>query len=584
MHHRRLLLGTALVGLAIPALLAQQNESPVDWIRSHAIRLTTAEAGHGFADLQPLERVVGDARIVSLGEATHGSREFFQLKHRMLEFLATQMGFSIFSIEANMPEAYRLNDYVLNGTGDPAQLLRGMYFWTWDTEEVLTMIRWMRAFNQSGKGRVQFTGFDMQTPTVAAEHVRTFVAKYEPAYLSAVTEATTAAARVPAAARGSGSGAFGVATGSFPIARAAGKRVRYSGFIKTEGVTRGFAGLWWRVDGPSGVLAFDNMQARDVAGTTEWTKFTIELPVDASAKNINFGALLPGDGTAWFDDLTIELDGEPYTETDGFDLGFESPSPRGFFTGGQGYRVQLDTTVAHSGKQSLRMQYVSAGDSASTAPAVTPSTAAATWKDVVAHLESGRAGYRARGATELDVDWAVQHARVVLQAMQMFASEVPRDRSMADNIKWILDHNPKAKIVLWAHNGHVATGGFSYETMGSALRRMYGKEMVVFGFAFNQGSFQAVAQGGGGLKNFAVPPAKAEMLDGTLASAGIPLFALDLRSAPAWFDQPRGSRQIGAVYPEGEPYAFVGNIVPKEAFDALLFVDTTTVARKNPNR
>jgi erythromycin esterase-like protein len=205
-----------------PALLAQQNESPVEWVRGRAIRLTTAEAGHGFADLQALRKVVGNARIVSLGEATHGSREFFQLKHRMLEFLATQMGFSIFSIEANMPEAYRLNDYVLNGTGDPAQLLRGMYFWTWDTEEVLAMIQWMRAFNQSGKGRVQFTGFDMQTPTVAAENVRTFLAKHEPAYLSVVAEATTAVTRVPAG----GGPAFGVATGSFPIARAAGKKVR----------------------------------------------------------------------------------------------------------------------------------------------------------------------------------------------------------------------------------------------------------------------------------------------------------------------------------------------------------------------
>jgi Erythromycin esterase len=297
LNHRRLLLGSILVGLAIPALLAQQNESPIDWVRSHAIRLTTAEAGHGFADLEPLERIVGDARLVSLGEATRGSREFFQLKHRMLEFLVSQMGFSIFSIEANMPEAYRLNDYVLNGTGDPAQLLRGMYFWTWDTEEVLAMIQWMRAFNQSGKGRVQFTGFDMQIPNVAAENVRTFVVKYEPTYLSSVTEATTVATRVSAVAGGSGSAAFGVATGSFPIARAAGKRVRYSGFIKTEGVTRGFAGLWWRVDGPSGVLAFDNMQARGIAGTTDWTKYTIELPVDASVKNINFGALLPGDGT-----------------------------------------------------------------------------------------------------------------------------------------------------------------------------------------------------------------------------------------------------------------------------------------------
>jgi erythromycin esterase-like protein len=577
-----LTLVVVLMGTALVTPLARQNDSPVDWIRSSAIRLTTTEAGRGFVDLQPLKRVVGDARIVSLGEATHGSREFFQLKHRMLEFLASEMGFSIFSIEANMPEAYRLNDYVLNGTGDPAALLRGMYFWTWDTEEVLAMIQWMRAFNQSGKGRVQFTGFDMQTPTVAAENVQTFVAKYEPGYASSVAEAMALVARASAVG---GGGTFGVATASFPIAAAAGKKVRYSGYIRTEGVTRGFAGLWWRVDGPSGTLAFDNMQSRGVTGSTDWTRFTIELPVDASVRNINFGALLPGDGTAWFDDLTIELDGQPYTASDSFDLNFESPAPKGFFTGGEGYRVQLDTSVMHSGTQSLRMQHIATTTGASLPTgAVAPATVAAAWKGVVEHMESGRAGYRTGGARDVDVDWAVQHARVVLQAMQMRANEVQRDRSMADNVKWILDHNPKAKIVLWAHNGHVATGGFSYETMGSALRRMYGKEMVVFGFAFNQGAFQAIAQGGGGLKNFAVPPARPETLDATLASAAIPLLALDLRNAPDWFKQPRGSRQIGAIYPEGEPYAFVGNIVPNEAFDAVLFVDTTTVARKNPGR
>src|SRR4029434_4846531 len=114
------------------------------------------------------------------------------------------------------------------------------------------------------------------------------------------------AIKIAGTAAGS-SPAFGVATASFPIDRAAGKRVRYSGYIRTEGVTRGFAGLWWRVDGPAGVLAFDNMQDRGVKGTTDWTKYTIELPVDPSVKNINFGALFPGDGTAWFDGLTIEL-------------------------------------------------------------------------------------------------------------------------------------------------------------------------------------------------------------------------------------------------------------------------------------
>src|SRR5205807_2884037 len=119
-----------------------------------------------------------------------GTREFFQLKHRMLEFLASEMGFTIFSIEANMPEAYRLNDYVLNGNGDPAKLIKGMYFWTWDTQEVLDMALWMREFNRSGKGRVEFTGFDMQTPTVANEIVRDFVEKADPEYADTLAGAS----------------------------------------------------------------------------------------------------------------------------------------------------------------------------------------------------------------------------------------------------------------------------------------------------------------------------------------------------------------------------------------------------------
>ena len=114
----------------------KEQQAQVDdvkkWLQANAIPLKGVEAGRGFEDLQPLKKLIGSARLVSLGEATHGTREFFQLKHRMLEFLATEMGFTIFSIEANMPEAYRLNEYVLTGKGDPKQLLKGMYFWTWN--------------------------------------------------------------------------------------------------------------------------------------------------------------------------------------------------------------------------------------------------------------------------------------------------------------------------------------------------------------------------------------------------------------------------------------------------------------------
>jgi len=559
-----------------------EAEAARSWLAAHAIRLKTVEAGHGFSDMKPLKKLVGKARIVSLGEATHGTREFFQLKHRMLEFLATEMGFTIFSIEASMPEAYRLNDYVLNGKGDPAQLIRGMYFWTWDTQEVLDMVLWMREFNKSGKGRVQFTGFDMQTPDVAAGIVSDFVASREPDYSADVRAAMAEMKNV------SSGPSFGVATAMLPVKEAAGKRIRFSGHIKTDGVQDGYAGFWCRVDGATGVAAFDNMQERGVTGTTDWKRYVIELPVAADAKSVYFGALFPGSGTAWFDGLSIELDGVPYQNKAALDLDFESSALVGFFTGSDDYLVELDSEVFHDGKQSLRMKR--------TAPANEPKAdnpkIISRWQEIVRHLESAREAYAKKGASASDIEWAIQNARVVLQSIQMRAGEVSRDRSMADNVKWILDQNPGAKIVLWAHNGHVtAESEGGYEPMGASLRKMFGEQMLVFGFAFNEGSFQAVEMpfsSGKGLRNFTVGPAPEGSLDGTLAAAGLSIAAIDLRALPKrgevakWFGQPRATRSIGAGYVEQLAAKFLDQQVAQKNYDALLFVEKTTAARGLP--
>ena len=161
----------------------------LDWLKANAVPFATDRAGHGFDDLKPLKAAIGEAHIVSLGEATHGTAEFFRMKHRLTEFLASEMGFTVFAIEASTPEAFRLNDYVLHGKGDPKELIRGMYFWTWNTEEVLDMVLWMRAFNESGKGRIEFLGFDMQEPKVAAANVRSFVEKSDPGFTQSLTSA-----------------------------------------------------------------------------------------------------------------------------------------------------------------------------------------------------------------------------------------------------------------------------------------------------------------------------------------------------------------------------------------------------------
>jgi len=582
----------AALAIALPLTAWAQAPTVNDWIKANAIPLSTPEAGHGFADMQPLKKLIGDARIVSLGEATHGTREFFQLKHRMLEFLATEMGFTLFSIEANMPEAYKLNDYVLHGNGDPARLIKGMYFWTWNTEEVLAMVKWMRAFNESGKGRVEFTGFDMQTPNVALQIATDFLKQHDETYAgsSRLQEASKMALAPPNQQQAAGPD-FGLAVATFPIKEAAGKHLRFSGYIKTEGITKGYAGLWWRNDGPPDsngrptMLGFDNMNDRGPKGTTDWTRYEISMDVPAGIVNINFGLLFPaaqGEGTAWFDDLRIELDDHPYSSSN-FDFEFESPRVKGFNLAGSGYQVQLDPAVFHGGSQSLRMKYLGA-PAAPPKPTVDFKVAVDAWKEVVAHMESSRATY----GEAKDAEWAIQNARVVLQCMQMRTNQVSRDASMAANVKWILDQNPKAKIVLWAHNGHVAQGGYrGYEPMGAWLRKMYGTQMVVFGFGFSEGSFQAV-ETGKGLHDFTVPPSPAGSLDATLAAAGIPIFALDLRRVPAqgpaadWFSKPRPARTIGAVYSEDQPANFLPEMTAAQSFDALLFVAKTTAARKNP--
>ena len=88
-----------------------------------------------------------------------------------------------------------------------------------------------------------------------------------------------------------------------------GKKIKMTGYIKTEDVTDGYAGLWMRID-PN--VGFDNMGNRQITGTTDWKKYEIELDLKpAQAKTIVFGALIAGKGTMWLDDIEVTVDGKP---------------------------------------------------------------------------------------------------------------------------------------------------------------------------------------------------------------------------------------------------------------------------------
>jgi erythromycin esterase-like protein len=573
------LLPVLLAGVVlVPPVLTAAEPTVRQWVQSNAIPLTTVQAGHGFADMQPLKKIVGDARIVSLGEATHGTSEFFRLKHRMLEFLATEMGFTIFSMEAGMPEASRLNDYVLNGTGDPAELLKGLNMWPWDTREVLDMITWMRAFNKSGKGRIEFTGFDMQAPELAGQIVRDFAGKYDPCYLPVIRNTPYVP---PSSARSSSY------HGSFPVKDAAGKTLRLSANIKTQDVT-GYAGLYFfrddgEVDGkPRGILK--NLGAGAPRGTTGWKRYAVEIAVPADTRSITVGVILDGAGTAWFDGIEMGIDGKLYTRAEGFAILDQGRvRPNGTFSIGPGYEATFESKESSGAPApALEIGRIAHSD-----------TVLGQWRQILEHMESSRNAYLAKGASARDADWAIQNVRIVIQSAQMrgaLAQHVGsvRDRAMADNVKWILDHSPAGtRIVLWAHNTHVTTEPFpTFKTMGTNLRSMYGSQMVAFGFAFNKGSFQA-RERNKPLRIFTLGTPRAGTIDAVLASSGIPIFALDLRNpigaaAIAWVKQSHETRSVDLFYSDDQAESIYYDRTPREAGDTILFVDSTSAAVPNP--
>src|SRR5262249_23089860 len=157
-----------------------------------------------------------------------------------------------------------------------------------------------------------------------------------------------------------------------------------------------------------------------------WKKFDLELAIPTETRNINFGALLVGKGTAWFDGLTVQGDGVPY-ENDSVFRFLKVNTQQG------PYQLRLDNQTQREGRPTLMIRRTG-----QPANAVDPKEGSAAWHDIVAHMEASREKYGANWDTE----WAIQNARVVEQCMQGRADQVYRDASMATNIKWILDQNP----------------------------------------------------------------------------------------------------------------------------------------------
>lgn len=175
---RRLLAATA--GLAATAVLAPTASATPTTTRAttggqaEALRaleraahpLRSTEPGGRTTDLRALEDMIGDAKVVGLGEATHGSHEFFAMKERVFRHLVEEKGFTTFALEMSWTAGLRIDEYVQGGAGDARQVAKETLTGSpWEREEFVSLIAWMRRYNDRHPGRkVHFMGNDVGAP------------------------------------------------------------------------------------------------------------------------------------------------------------------------------------------------------------------------------------------------------------------------------------------------------------------------------------------------------------------------------------------------------------------------------------
>lgn len=162
------------------------NGETAAWLRRQAIPIECGTA----TDLAALGGPLRGVKIVGMGEVTHGTREFFRLKLRLLRHLVTELGFNVLAIEAGHSAAQAVNDHVVNGRGDRSAVLTGLGSVMWDVEEFAEALDWLRAHNDSAADarKVRFYGLDIWNTEVGRERVLAYVRSVAPREAPSVEE------------------------------------------------------------------------------------------------------------------------------------------------------------------------------------------------------------------------------------------------------------------------------------------------------------------------------------------------------------------------------------------------------------
>jgi erythromycin esterase-like protein len=167
-----------------------QEERRVIKLRGEPLAHAIASAAEPFDDIESAElgallARIGEARVVLIGEASHGTSEFYRMRERISRALISQKGFNFVAIEGDWPDAARIDHYVRHREYPPSEWTAFARFptWMWRNTEVRGFVDWLRGHNAVLKpeARVAFHGLDLYSLYASIRAVLDYLGEVDPA-------------------------------------------------------------------------------------------------------------------------------------------------------------------------------------------------------------------------------------------------------------------------------------------------------------------------------------------------------------------------------------------------------------------
>jgi erythromycin esterase len=161
------------------------KQSFAEWVADHAITAESLDPQAPLDDLEPLGELIGDARVVGIGESAHYVREFYLLRHRLLRFLVERCGFTVYAPEAPFTQAQAIDTWIQGGPGTVEEVAAaGVALDLGRCREFHDQLAWMRAHNRTAPRRLRLVGTDVPgsggSPLPALEQVAAYLRGLDP--------------------------------------------------------------------------------------------------------------------------------------------------------------------------------------------------------------------------------------------------------------------------------------------------------------------------------------------------------------------------------------------------------------------